>query len=271
MPWSDHTGPVPRRSEAELLALTHTKAHAADQRAGRQLRALSAVAAVVLIFGLGAVVARSGDDDTTQLRTTAGDVAQPPFTLETTIGTPPPTVAPTSTSSVPRPTTAPTTRAATSPTTRPPGPTSSTATTRPCRNSSEPACGPFRWDPPLPPNQPITVKVSYLPTAPRAGETVTFSVTVDDPDGSRIVDRDGLGNDYGDGTSTVRPNAHVDCFERFGPWIPDPPEPFHADLTFRHVYKVAGTYTVAFPFKTLGDCTYGPSEAVATATITVMP
>ena len=42
-------------------------------------------------------------------------------------------------------------------------------------------------------------------------------------------------------------------------------------MTFRHVYATTGTYTVSFPFKTRGDCTYGPSEAAATATITWRP
>lgn len=275
LPWNDHTGPVPRLSEAELLALTRTKAHAADQRSVRQLRALSAVAAVVLIFGVGTVAERRGDDGTTRLETTSGDLAQPPFHPETTTGMPASTIAPTSTSSVARPTatvTPPTTvRATSSPTSRPPATTSSTATTRPCRNSFEPACGPFRWDPPLPPNQPMSVKLSYLPTAPKAGETVTFYVTVDDPDGSMLLDRDGMANDYGDTAPERGPTAHVDCFERFGPWTPEAPTPVHADLTFRHVYATAGTYTVSLPFKSLGDCTYGPTEATARATITVAP
>ena len=270
MPWTDRTGPVPRQSEAELLALTRMKAHAADQRAGRQLRALSAISAVVLILGLVAVATRSGNEETTQLRTTDGDVAQPQFTPEPTTGMPPPTLATTSTSS-PRPTTATTIRAATSSTSRTPGAASSTPTTRPCRNSTDPACGPFRWEPPLPPNQPITVKLSYLPAAPKVGESVTFSVTVDDPDGRSLLDREGMANNYGDSVPERGPTAHVDCFELFGLWTPGPPEPVHADLTFRHVYTAPGTYTVSFPFKTLGDCTYGPSQAVATATITVAP
>lgn len=113
----------------------------------------------------------------------------------------------------------------------------------------------------MPPNQPISVKVTYSPTAPKAGETVTFSVTVDDPDGSTLLDRNGIANDYGDGSPGSGVGGHVDCVERFGPWTPDAPNPVHADLTFRHVYAVAGTYTASFPVKSLGDCTYGPSAA----------
>ena len=271
MPWNDHTGPVPRLSEAELLALTRTKAHAADQRSVRQLRALSAVAAVVLILGLATVAERRGHDGPTQLETTSGDLAQPPFHPETTSGMPATTIAPTSTSSAVRSTagTTPTTiRAATSPTSRPPA---ATSTTGPCRNSIEPACGPFRWDPPVPPNQPITAELSYLPTAPKAGETVTFYVTVDDPDGNMLLDRDGMANNYGDKAPERGPTAIVDCVERYGPWTPDPPNPVHADLTFRHVYAAPGTYTVSFPFESVGDCTYGRSKTAATATITVAP
>jgi hypothetical protein len=268
LPWTDDTGPVPRLTEAELLALTRTKADAAAQRSRRQLRALSAVAAVVLIFGLGAVIERRGNDRATQIQTTSGDMVQPPLLPETTSSVPPSTIAPTSTSASTTPTTV---RTVTSPTTRRPGTTSSTATTAACRNSGEPACGPFLWDPPLPPNRPLTVKLSYLPTAPKVGETVTFSVTVDDPDGRMLLDRAGMANNYGDGPPERGPMAIVDCTERYGPWTPEAPIPVHADLTFRHVYAAAGTYTVSFPFKAIGNCTYGPSEATATATITVTP
>lgn len=269
MPWTDHTGPVPSRSEAELLALTRAKAHAAAERAGRRLRALSAMAAVVLLVGLGAVVERRGDGAATQLRTTAGDVAQPPFTPETTTGIPATTI-PTTTPSVPRPTST-TTRPASAPTSRPAATTSSTASSQTCRNSSEPSCGPFRWDPPKPPDQPITAKLSHLPIAPKAGATVTFSVTVDDPDGRMLVDPSGRANNYGDGPPGVGGNLIGDCEARFGPWTPGAPVPVHADLTFEHVYAAPGTYTVSFPIKSLGDCTYGPSETTATATITVAP
>ena len=65
--------------------------------------------------------------------------------------------------------------------------------------------------------------------------------------------------------------GHGDCVARFGPWTPGVPEPIHADLTFQHVYANPGTYAVSFPFATLGDCTYAPSEAVATTTVTVSP
>lgn len=271
MPWTDHTGPVPRRSEAELLALTRAKAHTATERSGRRLRALSAVAAVVVTFGLGVAVDRRGDGTATHLRTTTGDVAPPPFIPETTTATSLPTVEPTS--SVPRPASTPatTSRPATSPTSRPPASTSSTATTQPCRNSEEPACGPFRWDPPPAPDQAMTVEISYLPTAPKAGETVVFSVTVDDPDGSGLLDRTGIANNYGDGTPSQGVAGHADCVARFGPWTPEAPKPLHAELTFRHSYATAGTYTVSFPFKSIGDCTHGPSQATATATITVAP
>ena len=86
-----------------------------------------------------------------------------------------------------------------------------------------------------------------------------------------LLDRDGMANNYGDRSPDRGPSVHVDCVERFGPWTPEAPRAVHADLTFRHVYATAGTYSVSFPFKSLGDCTYGPSEAVATATTTVAP
>ena len=61
--------------------------------------------------------------------------------------------------------------AATAPT---PTPDTTTApgaptTTLPCRNSTDPACGPFRWDPAPAPNQPVAVSYTHLtlPTTER--------------------------------------------------------------------------------------------------------
>lgn len=206
MPWNDHMGPVPRRSEEEMLALVREKARAAGERRQGQLRAMGVAASLLFVVGLGALVSRTGADPTTRLETTSGDVS-PPGTVEEPSSTtsavpsvvtsslsPLPPPPPTSTVTTIRRSTPST--AATSP---PRATTSSTTTTLLCRNSVDPACGPFRWDPPLPPNQPLTVKVTHTPATPKAGETVTFRVVVDDADGSVLLDRTGIANHYGDG------------------------------------------------------------------------
>lgn len=274
MPWTDHSGPVPRRSQAELLAMARQKANAAAERSRRQLRALSGVAALVLVVGLGTVVDRTAEAPATELRTTSGDTAQP--SLPPTTGEP---AASTVTTSAPP--AAPPARPTSTVTSRPPGPstptsrpapaTPATSTTLVCRNSFEPACGPFRWDPAVPPNQPLTVKVTVTPATPKVGDTVVFRVVVDDPDGSMLLDRDGIANNYGDAPPGPVPTAHRDCLERWGPWTPGAPQPVHADLTFRHVYTGPGTYVASFPFKALGDCTFGPSEATGSVAVTVSP
>ncbi len=280
MPWNDRTGPVPRRTEDEMLALVREKSHAAGARRGAQLRSMGTAAAMLLVVALGTVVTRIGTDPTTQLRTTSGDIAASSSTPQTTYDSLPPSststsVVPSTIPPLPKPmSTVTTSRPPSSPsvsTTRPPATTSSTAGTPVCRNSVDPACGPFRWDPLPPPNQPLTAKVTYTPSTPKAGETVTFRVVVDDPDGSRFLDTSGIANNYGDAPPEGGVGGHADCIARFGPWTPDASQPIHADLTFRHVYANPGTYTVSLPFGSLGDCTYARSEAVATTTVTVSP
>jgi hypothetical protein len=58
---------------------------------------------------------------------------------------------------------------------------STTATTLVCRNSDNPACGDFYWDPPIN-NQPITGALSLAESTPQAGQPVTLSVSASDPD-----------------------------------------------------------------------------------------
>jgi hypothetical protein len=281
LPWTDDSGPVPNRSEDELLALVRQKAEAVGGR--RRRRAGLTTAAVLLVGLLATVTARSGPGPETELRTVAG---LPPTSTSTPGPAPTVTtllttdeamttttmgsrVTTTHPSSVRPPAPVPTTVATASPAPPPttaPAPTTSTSLV--CRNSTDPACGPFRWDPPPGPNQPMTLAVSVSPAAPKARETVTFRVTVDDPDGAYLVSEQGS-LDYGDGTPVPGYDGHVDCFGSYGPWTPPDPAPLHKEITYQHAYAGAGTYTVTFTFKSLGNCAYGPSEAIKTATVSV--
>ena len=274
MPWNDRAGPVPHRTEEEMLALVRQKAHAVGDRRRRHY-GVGTVSAL-LVVGLAMVVARSGPDPVTHLRTTGEGAATTtpaePASTNSTVTTstlPPPSTRPRSTVTTIRraaPLTTPTTQPATAATT-----TTSTTTTLACRNSGDPACGPFRWDPPPGPNQPLTVTVAYTPAAPKAGDTVTFRVVVDDPDGSMLLDRRGIANDYGDGTPFDGVGGHLDCVAMWGPWTPPAPVHVHEELTFQHLYAKAGTYVAKFPFGSLGDCAHPPNQATGTATVTVTP
>ena len=113
--------------------------------------------------------------------------------------------------------------------------------------------------------------VTYPPSTPKAGETVTFRVVVDDPDGDMLLGASGSGNDYGDGTPAGGFGGHKDCVAMYGPWTTPAPVPVHDELTFQHAYASPGTYVAKFPFGTLGDCARGPSEGTGTATVIVGP
>lgn len=286
MSWTDDTGPVPNRTEHEFLALVRQKADAA---AGRRRRQAGLATAALLFVGLLAtVVMRGGPDAGTELRTvsgglpastststspsaTTGDpiVTMPDATTATTAGGAP-TVASTL---APRRVAPPATTPTTSPMTAAPATTvpSTTSTSLACRNSWDPACGPHYWDPAPGPNQPMTVAVAVSPASPKAGDTVTFRVTVDDPDGSHLLSKTDGTVDYGDGTPTRQMSGHVDCVGGSGPWTPPPPVPVHEELTYQHVYATPGTYTATFTYRSMGNCAYGPSEAVRPVTVTVLP
>jgi hypothetical protein len=52
-----------------------------------------------------------------------------------------------------------------------------------CRNSYEPSCGPFFWDPEPAPNRPLIVEiVRYSPQHPTVGDTITFFIRLRDAD-----------------------------------------------------------------------------------------
>jgi hypothetical protein len=98
---------------------------------------------------------------------------------------------------------------------------------------------------------------------------VTFRVVVDDPDGSQLVDRNGSGVDYGDGSPLAGGYGGMACTPGFGPTTPPTPVPVHEELALSHVYARPGTYTAKFPFQTFGNCASGPSEGSATVTVVV--
>ena len=171
---------------------------------------------------------------------------------------------------------APTTTAAPAPTTTA-VPATTTTTLDPCRNSTDPACGPFRFDPQPGADRPMTVEVTVEPPAPVAGQPMVFHITLTDPDG---VSYDGTTFNFGNsgiGGSTPEPCA------KFGPWDPPARDPASAVKTVAvtHTYDDAGSYTATFlfdagPFDCVdsvtgrGDRPYA-SSATGTVTVAVGP
>src|SRR5436305_2201201 len=107
------------------------------------------------------------------------------------------------------------------------------APAKPCRNSYDPACGPFRWDPDPGGNQPLTVAASPPSQQVKAGAEVNFHIVAEDPDAK--VDRC-YTVDFGDGQkgdTCPRPTA---CQAPYGPWSPP------AKVHDRYEFDVKHTY-----------------------------
>ena len=283
MPWNDHDGPVPRRTEEQLLALARQKADIAGRRHRQQIGAGLATG-LVLGVALIAVVARGGEGSNRKLQTVAGApeaptaLPAPTTTSSLSVGATSTSAAGAWTSTVPRARTAlppsvPLPPAAPMPTSTPqtPSPQSSTTTTiLICRDSWNPACGERYWDPPPGPNQPLTVTVGVMPAAPKAVAPVTFRVVVDDPDGSQLLG-DGSHElvDFGGGTPFLGVAGHVECAGGFGAWTTPAPVPLHEEFTYEHVYAKACTYTLTLTYESLGNCAYPPNRVTKTVNVTV--
>ena len=206
--------------------------------------ALAVVAALVVA---GAFLVATGEQTTLDPSRSAGGTSTlPAMTTTTVLAT----------------TTVPATQLA-SPTTAAPAATTTahpaTTTTRPrttppvaivCRNSADPACGPFRWDPAPPANQALTVSITVSPVPTATGDVVSFHVVAEDPDG-RIGTRS---VDYGDGTGETSGGVPPCPDPAHGPWTPPPPTPERVEATYQHTYSAPGSYTAVFRVRSFGPC-----------------
>ncbi|MDQ6797310.1 MAG: hypothetical protein M3011_04675 [Actinomycetota bacterium] len=164
----------------------------------------------------------------------------------TTVAPPPPTTPAPATSAAPAP--------AKTSTPTPPVPLSvdpfvpeTTPTVPPlvCRNSTNPDCGPFFWDPSPSNNQPLNVNVSA--SSPSPDGDVTFTARVTDPD--HPVTDNCAQIDYGDGTVDRRPCSFPPCADAHGAWAPPPV--LAGDRTFTSTHRYAnGSYRATFTFHT---------------------
>jgi hypothetical protein len=143
-----------------------------------------------------------------------------------------------------------------------------TSTTLACHNSTDPACGPFRYDPPLPANRPTRITITPDRT-PVAGEPVTFTITVDDPDGQgpgRCGRFDADVTHAEPTTTTAASQAASTCFTTaaasadpaatngYGPWDPPSTVPGHVVTTYTVTYDAPGPHTVSYSTFDVGQC-----------------
>lgn len=121
-----------------------------------------------------------------------------------------------------------------------------------CANSSDPACGPFRWEPDPGPNAALVVTVT---ARPRFGDprTFDFSVVYEDPDAT--IRDDCRMADFGDGGTVSGSGCAVPaCLATYGPWAPPAREAGYAEATTSHTFPGPGTYTVRFSAASGGLC-----------------
>lgn len=116
-----------------------------------------------------------------------------------------------------------------------------------CRNSEDPVCGPFRWDPAPAPNQGLTARFIDPPSTWDGQSNLEVQVEFSDPDSYYIwsqskIDEQPRTRDC----SWVKP--------RYGPWTPPPIRP------------TGGTFTAYLHFEAQGPGTHIISLALATGT-----
>lgn len=152
-------------------------------------------------------------------------------------------------------------------------------TAPPCRDSVDPACGPFTWDPaPVVPQAELRF---VLPAEPaRAGVPYEVTVELTDPGTMPSFNcASGL---------SISPDANVDpqvslagcsfepveCPTRYGPWTPPAPQGGTVQATGTITFDAPGSYTMSLSTQAPMTCEtvdpYG-TDASATVVIEVLP
>ena len=267
--------------------------------AGRQKHVLATLVVAVVLVGV--VGLTRVDGGATTVETTAGVTGQlqaelvaevamsaptpshiAPETTTSTVGAVSTTVAPPLSTTAPaKPaaappvsTTVPTPAPLTPTTLAPAAVAAPTTTVVACRNSTDPACGAFRFDPQPGADRPMTVRVVAERASVGVGGEIVFTVTLDDPDGVSYGSSLFSYGDSGGGGSSVEK-----C-KKFGAWDPPARDAAHATevLQVRHTYASPGTYTARFAFDAgpfdCADSVTGrgdrPYASSATGTVTVV-
>lgn len=132
-----------------------------------------------------------------------------------------------------------------------------------CRNSADPACGEFRWDPAPEANDPMTAAFVDAPSVVAAGEAVTFAVAWSDPEAALTFDDFAAGDEpLLGGPCTIE--------RRYGPWTPPAAARSGGELSYTHVFDTPGQHVVRV-YLAVGQCGSSPyfDEIVVTHTLTV--
>lgn len=126
----------------------------------------------------------------------------------------------------------------------------------PCRNSYDPACGPFRWDPDPGPNAPLTVTVTSQPEQGSPPASVNIHVVAHDPDAK--VDKCAFFIDFGDGHSGSTCPPPPTCQTPYGPWTPPAKVDDQEAFDIPHTYPGPGTYQVSVVVQSHSFCNPDP-------------
>jgi hypothetical protein len=245
-PWRDHRDELLERVTRRGKAL----------RVRRQVVLVSVVSAI-LVMPFAAVAATKTQTDVPVLRwasRVSSESAAPTSTTTSTIAT---------VSSTTANTTVPGRTVLTQPVL--PGTAATTTTVTACRNSVDPACGQFRWDPAPPAVNAIPIGVLAINGQP--GADVAIGIDLDVP---ALLDID-----YGDGTTETRLVAPEPCpGTPAGPW--SWPTLAGAEVApLQHTYVAEGSYSVtviARPVEFCGHASpYTDGVAGGIATISLEP
>jgi hypothetical protein len=275
--------------QEQELAVVRDYASAEDPPGGgtRALRRRTALAGAIVV-GVAALlmtVALVGRDDkpVNVAAAAVGDTSTTaPMSRETTTTTAKesaPTTVPTSTTApattapivAPEPTAPPTTAPRRPPTTAPTSPTTAPAPPGPvCRNSYDPVCGSFYWDP-APVNQPLTASFVDMPTRRSLlSGGLDMSVHVSDPDAALVWASVSVNGVPVSGIPRVR---NCDWIRpRYGAWTPGQPMGSASGTSFVNpvYFTEPGTYLVELSLGTgmCGDAF--ASDTLLTATVEVV-
>jgi hypothetical protein len=265
MPSIEFDDQRPPRSRDELLA---TVRHDGLRRRHRRQGLIGGLA-MVLVAALAMPVVAGGSDRPEPGRVAALDG---PGTTTTVDEADPTTTTTTDDAIVDGTTTTTSGEPSATPTTGRPRPAATTTTTTiACRNSTDPRCGSFRWDPDPGPNAPLTIEITKSPAEPKVGQVVTFTVHSSDPDAGPIYSTHSCeaGESFGDEDSppTRCPGSCVP--PGYGPWTPPPRQPGSLDETFTHTYTEAGGYWFTVWRQSAAPCGPTPYRSSAEAAIEV--
>jgi hypothetical protein len=147
----------------------------------------------------------------------------------------------------------------------------------PCRNSHDPKCGPFRWDPAPGPNEALTASAEPKTQQATVGQMVNFDVVAKDPDAK--IDKTCIVVDWGDGTGGTTGDCPPPptCPTAYGPWAPPARVADDDTRKFTHMYAAPSQpdrpFVASFRYQSLPSCDPNPYGGVAagSATVTVTP